>query len=108
MRRLGDDVQPDETVGDMKRPQHSEEFVLIEGVRYVPASAVCRLLGLARQTLWRWRSKAQVPKGARYRGQQVLFTEGEVAMIREYANRLEPLEQGRSRTAAPIQTRSQR
>lgn len=79
------------------RQAPADEPVVIDGVRYVSAGSVCRALGLARQTLWRWRSSGHVPRGARYRGQQVLFTEDEVAAIREFANRLEPLEQEQPR-----------
>ncbi len=80
----------------MRQPP-ADESVIIDGVRYLTAGAVCRALGLVRQTLWRWRSNGLVPKGSRYRGQQVLFTEDEAAAIRDFANRLEPLEREQPR-----------
>jgi len=66
--------------------------ILIDGVVYHSAAEVCRELGVARQTLWRWRNARKIPLGRRYRGHQVLFTEDEFVTIREYANRLEPAE----------------
>jgi hypothetical protein len=66
--------------------------VLIDGVTYYVAAEICRDLGVARQTLWRWRDARKIPAGHRYRGYQILFTEEEVVTIRQYANRLEPAE----------------
>jgi transposase-like protein len=64
----------------------------IEGTRYYSAADIHRDLGVARQTLWRWRKDAKIPRGRRYRDRKVLFTEHEMEAIREYANRLEPVE----------------
>jgi transposase-like protein len=64
----------------------------IDGVAYFSAADVKRDLGVARQTLWRWRRAQKVPQGRRYRDRQVLFTADELEAIREYANRLEPAE----------------
>lgn len=62
----------------------------IEGVRYYSATDVHEELGIARQTLWRWRKASKIPQGRLYRGYQVVFTAEEMAQIREFANRLEP------------------
>jgi hypothetical protein len=62
----------------------------IEGVTYFSATDIHRAIGVARQTLWRWRKARKIPQGRRYRDRQVLFTKDEVDMVREYANRLEP------------------
>lgn len=64
----------------------------IEGVKYFLAAEIQRELGVARQTLWRWRKDRRIPQGCRYRDRQVVFTEEELDIIREYANRLEPAE----------------
>ncbi len=66
--------------------------VEIEGVAYFNAADIHRDLGVARQTLWRWRKAGKIPAGRRYRDSQVVFTEQEVRAIREYSNRLEPAE----------------
>lgn len=66
--------------------------VHIEGVDYFTAADIHRELGVARQTLWRWRKARKIPQGRRYRDRQVVFTREEVEAIREYSNRLEPAE----------------
>jgi predicted DNA-binding transcriptional regulator AlpA len=64
----------------------------IDGVEYVTAADIHRELGVARQTIWRWRKAGKIPQGRRYRDRQVVFTREEVEAIREYSNRLEPAE----------------
>jgi hypothetical protein len=66
----------------------------IDGVRYFFAADIAEDVGVSRQTLWRWRRTGKVPAGRRYRDKQVLFTQTEFEQIREYANRIEPLEGG--------------
>jgi len=66
----------------------------IEGLEFLTAEEVAHSLGVSRQTLWRWRKQGEVPAGRRYRGRQVVFSEEDVESIREYANRLEPAENG--------------
>lgn len=62
----------------------------IEGVEYFMAADIHRTLGIARQTLWRWRAARKIPQGRRYRDTKIVFTRQELEAIREYANRLEP------------------
>lgn len=64
----------------------------IDGVEYFTAADIHRELGVARQTLWRWRKAGKIPQGRRYRDKQVVFTREEVEDIREYSNRLAPAE----------------
>jgi transposase-like protein len=66
--------------------------ITVEGVQYQSATEVARELGVSRQTLWRWRADARVPLGRRFRAGQVLFTPGEVQVIHDYANSVEPLD----------------
>jgi hypothetical protein len=68
--------------------------VEIQGEQYYTNSEVADELKVSRQTLWRWRDKRSIPAGMRYRTRQVLFTAGEVEEIRQFANRLEPIELG--------------
>jgi predicted DNA-binding transcriptional regulator AlpA len=66
--------------------------ILIDRIEYFTASDIQRDLGVARQTLWRWRKSGKIPQGRRYRDRQVVFTREEVDAIRDYSNRLEPVE----------------
>ncbi|MCC6644559.1 MAG: helix-turn-helix domain-containing protein [Polyangiaceae bacterium] len=67
-------------------------LIQIDGVEYFTAADIHRELGVARQTLWRWRKARKIPPGRRYRDRQIVFTRAEVDAIREYSNRLEPAE----------------
>ena len=73
---------------------HNSETMpfLIDRTEYFTASDIQRDLGIARQTLWRWRKGGKIPQGRRYRDRQVVFTREEVDAIRDYSNRLEPVE----------------
>lgn len=64
--------------------------ISIDGVSYFRAGEIVDDLGIARQTLWRWRKEGSVPPGYRYRDRLVLFTAAEVGAIREFSNRIEP------------------
>jgi predicted DNA-binding transcriptional regulator AlpA len=64
----------------------------VEGVPYFTAAEVTRFVKVSRQTLWRWRQQRKIPFGRRYRDRQIVYTRQEVEAIREYANRLEPVE----------------
>lgn len=68
--------------------------VQVEGEQYYTNSEVSETLGVSRQTLWRWREKGSIPTGLRYRTRQVLFKPEEVDAIRQFANRLVPIELG--------------
>jgi hypothetical protein len=68
--------------------------VTIAGRTYYSNAEVADELKVTRQTLWRWRDKGEIPAGLRSRSRQVLFTENEVELIKDYANRLEPIELG--------------
>ncbi|MGB6131048.1 MAG: helix-turn-helix domain-containing protein [Acidobacteriaceae bacterium] len=68
--------------------------VEIQGEQYYTNAEVADELKVSRQTLRRWRDKRSIPVGMRYRTRQVLFTAEEVEEIRQFANRLEPIELG--------------
>jgi len=63
----------------------------IAGQSFYLTKEVAESLGISRQTLWRWRQEGHIPPGSRFRDRQVVFTETEVEVIREYAYRLEPV-----------------
>lgn len=65
----------------------------IEGTEYVTVPEVLKELRIARQTLWRWRQQGKIPAGHRYRGRNLLYTLAEVEEIRQFANRVEDIEQ---------------
>jgi predicted DNA-binding transcriptional regulator AlpA len=65
--------------------------IKINGNTYFPATEVIKKLGIARQTLWRWRQEGKIPPGHRYRDKQLLFTSDEVEAIVQFANRIEPI-----------------
>ena len=77
--------------------------VMIEGSAYVAATQIVEVLGISRQTLWRWRQDGHIPAGAKYRDRVLVFTEKEAEQIRDFAHRVVPLreadarERGRSR-----------
>jgi len=71
--------------------------VLIGGQTYSTNVEVARELGVNPVTLWRWRKKGAIPAGLRSRTGQVLFAPDEVALIRGYANKLEPIDLGSTR-----------
>lgn len=66
--------------------------IQIEGVEYFTAADIQRQIGVVRQTLWRWRRARKIPQGRRYRDKTIVFTLAEVEVIRDYSNRLEPVE----------------
>jgi DNA-binding transcriptional MerR regulator len=63
----------------------------VGGVPYFSTAQVAEMVGVSRQTLWRWRKSALVPSGARFRNGQVLFSQEDITAIRAYAEQLEPL-----------------
>ena len=65
----------------------------IDGVLYLTTTEVLAEASVSRQTLWRWRQDGKIPVGRRYRDKQVVFTETEVDAIREYAQRIEPIDE---------------
>lgn len=62
----------------------------IGGLEYLTAAEVCELVGISRQTLWRWRQDTRIPAGLRFRGKRLVFSPDEVEQIRGYASSLEP------------------
>ncbi len=64
----------------------------IEGTAYVAANELLGELKISRQTLWRWRREGHIPTGHRFRDGKVMFTQAEANEIRQYANRIEPID----------------
>lgn len=64
---------------------------VIDGINYYTTSEITGRLSVTRQTLWRWRSTGKIPYGHRFRDNQIVFTESELRVIEEYANKIEPL-----------------
>ena len=65
---------------------------IINDIIYITAAELLEELAVTRQTLWRWRQEGKIPAGHRYRGRHVLFSAEEVEVIREFANRIEPID----------------
>jgi hypothetical protein len=65
----------------------------IDGEEYFSAAELITSLGIARQTLWRWRRQGKIPAGHRYRDRNLIFTSAEAEKIRQFANRVEDIEQ---------------
>lgn len=69
----------------------------INGIEYFPATELISELSVSRQTFWRWRKQGKIPAGNRFRNGKILFTAAEVETIRQFAKRIEPLDQPRAR-----------
>jgi predicted DNA-binding transcriptional regulator AlpA len=65
----------------------------IDGITYHSMAEVLTALGISRATLWRWRAERRIPQGSRLRG-KVLFSADDLAAIREFALRVEPISGG--------------
>ena len=63
--------------------------ILVSGTHFYTATDTTELVGVSRQSLWRWRRESLVPCGRRYRGRELLYTREEVEAIYAYAHRLE-------------------
>ena len=66
--------------------------IKINGTEYFSATEILNKLGIARQTLWRWRQQGRIPAGHRYRDRILVFTSDEVEEIKQFANRVEQIE----------------
>ena len=75
----------------MEPPQLTSPGVRIAGATYLSVSQVAKEIGVSRTTLWRWRHEGKIPLGRRYRNGLILFSAAEVGLVREYADRLEPI-----------------
>lgn len=90
----GYELQHPETTCNILLHPHSGPSVMtieIEGITYFSVTEVQEALGIARQTLWRWRKASTIPQGRRYRGHHVVYSAAEMEEIRSFSNRLEPL-----------------
>jgi len=64
----------------------------IEGTSYLVANELLDELDITRQTLWRWRRAGRIPQGHRFRDGKVVFTQEAADEVRQYANRIEPID----------------
>jgi hypothetical protein len=65
----------------------------IRGINYFSATDITIEIGITRQTLWRWRQEGKIPYGHRFRNGRILFTAAELESIRQFANRIDPIDQ---------------
>lgn len=65
----------------------------IAGTPYIAGNELLRELEISRQTLWRWRREGRIPSGHRFRDGKVVFTKEEADEVRQYANRIEPIDE---------------
>ena len=65
---------------------------IIKEISYLSITELAEIVGVTRQTLWRWRQDGKIPAGHLFRNKQVLFSPEEVEVIDKYANRIEPLD----------------
>ena len=66
--------------------------VKINDRRYLFVTEVAEQLGVTRQTLWRWRRDGSIPVGSKYRGRQIVYTAEELEIIRQFSERIEPID----------------
>lgn len=72
----------------------------IGGAAYEDVKSLLQELDISRSTLSRWRREGKIPQGHRFRNGKVVFTEMEAQQIRQFANRIEPInEAGRDQLA---------
>ena len=64
----------------------------IDDETYYSLRELTDLIGVSRQTLWRWRKEGRVPLGRKYRRKHLVFSEAETREIKRLADRLEPAE----------------
>lgn len=65
--------------------------IKLDGSVFYTNQEVAKLIGVSRQSLWRWRQEGLIPLGMQFRGKAVLFTAEEVEAIKGYAFRVEPV-----------------
>ncbi|OZC01283.1 helix-turn-helix transcriptional regulator [Rubricoccus marinus] len=63
---------------------------VVHDTTFLTASMVADLVGISRQSLWRWKKAGLVPAGRRYRGRELFYTRDEVEAIYAHAHSLEP------------------
>ena len=62
----------------------------VNGTTFYNISEVSEVVGVTRQSIWRWRKNEKIPPGRKFRGRDVLYTQDEMERIFEYAHRMEP------------------
>lgn len=80
----------------------------INDIEYYSLAELVDLVGVSRQTLWRWRKEGRVPLGRRFRQRQILFTVAEMKEVERIANLLELVEPAGARTESGRRASRQR
>jgi cysteine desulfurase len=60
----------------------------IEDSEYFSLQEIAEMVSVSRQTLWRWRQEGKMPQGRSFRGRSLLFSEAELALVKQRAHEL--------------------
>ena len=65
--------------------------LIISGATYFLMNELAESIGVSRQTLWRWLQSKKIPRGHKFQGRFIVFSEEEASTIKQYSNMLEPI-----------------
>mgnify|MGYP000533686651 CR=1 FL=1 len=64
--------------------------IMIQNAEYYSVTEIADLVGVSRQTIWRWCKSDKIPPGHRFRDNRLLFSSSELDEIKRFATQLEP------------------